>query len=165
MNEYVDFSIYPSEEIIKMLREKQKEYIILIQSEKIAKRFLNQYEKEFFISNYHSRINNEYYLLYERAVKKNLIDVNAIKDINIYIPIQSVILRLEESQEEVLKNNRNEYIDYKLIVDEISEKIKMYFNNSTILYKEGYLYLINDQEEMLMDEALNKLFEKKTLIK
>ncbi len=159
MNNYVDFSKYPSDEVLKMLREKQKEYIILIQSEKIAKRIMNYYGKDLYTSNYHSRVNNEYYLLYERATKKNLIS-NDNNDVIVGIPYQSIIARLIESQDEVLKNDKDSYYEYRILVDKVADKIKKVFYGMAIIYKNGYLYMNNgNEEEILLDnEFLDNAF-------
>lgn len=142
MNKYIDFSKYSDEEVLSMLREKQKEYIILIQSEKIAKMLLDCYHESMYVGKYHYRVNSEYYLLHERAVKKNLIS-NTIPPLNFEIPISSIISRLENSCDELFSNDSTNYVDYLKTVKIIIETIKSLFANASIFYNDGNLYLID----------------------
>lgn len=149
MNNYLDLTKYSDSELLNMLREKQKEYIILIQSEKVAKMILDYYGEEFFTGAYHTRVNNEYYLLHERAAKKAFLsnDPYFINETKIGIPLRTVITRLEESRDEVLKNDKSKYAEYSIHLTDIVGDINYNFFNKTIYCRDGYLYLTNDNED------------------
>ncbi len=156
MTDYINFTYYTDSDIIRMQKEKKKEYIILIQSEKIAKQLLEKYGQKLLTSDYHYRINYEYYELQERVLKKKLFKEED-NNISVKIPLNSIILRLEESKCEVFKTNVDIYPTYSDIVDEIIGKI-----NSTelsIIYHNGSLYLIDEnmEEVMTTDEAISGL--------
>jgi hypothetical protein len=166
MNKYIDFSRYSDEDVLSMLREKQKEYIILIQSEKIAKMLLNFYHETIYTGKYHYRVNSEYYMLHERAIKKNLISDNMPSQI-FEIPISSVISRLENSCDELFSNDNENYVDYLKKVKEIINKINPLFANLTISYNDGYLYIIDScgESTLIDDDVINNLLENGTIKK
>ena len=105
VSNYIDFKGYSDSEILRMQREKKKEYIALIQSEKIAKKLLNYYNESLYTSNYHYRVNSEYYLLNERVTKKRLVGEQNEEDNIIKIPLSSIIARLEDSKNQLYKIN------------------------------------------------------------
>ena len=160
MSSYIDFSNYSDTEILRMQKEKKKEYIILIQSEKIATKLLNYYGSSLYTTNYHYRVNSEYYLLQERVIKKKIAlydeEVNPI----IKISIESIIARLNDSKSELLKINSSLYEQYNIIVNEIIDKI----NNLdlSIFYHNGTLYALKDGEEIILDDNnINELLNSK----
>ena len=154
MNNYIDFSNYSDNEVLNMLKEKQKEYIILIQSELIAKKVMNYYGKNLYTSEYHSRINNEYHLLHERVMKKIVHPYDIPNISNINIPIYSIIYRLDKSREILLDHNHESYIDddYNMTINMAIYKIKTIFKDTTIEYKDGILYAIKDDEYTIIDD-------------
>ena len=164
MTSYINFSNFSDQEILSMQREKKKEYIILIQSEKIATVMLNYYNTSLYTTNYHYRVNSEYYLLHERVTKKRLDDELYEIPKSIKIPLSSIITRLDESKNELLKINQSLYPEYSQIVDEIINKIKDL--NVTIIYQNGTLYFVNGDEEILLDEEkiINLLINKEMVI-
>ena len=160
MSSYIDFSNYSDTEILRMQKEKKKEYIILIQSEKIATKLLNYYGSSLYTTNYHYRVNSEYYILQERVIKKKIAlydeEVNPI----IKISIESIIARLNDSKSELLKINSSLYEQYNIIVNEIIDKI----NNLdlSIFYPNGTLYALKDGEEIILDDNnINELLNSK----
>ena len=168
MNNYLDLTKYSDSEVKAMLKEKQKEYMILIQSEKVAKMILDYYSEEFFTSAYHTRVNNEYYLIYERAAKKNLLPEDPNYQGELGIPTRAVIARLEDSRDELRINNDARYLPYSNHLVDIVDNITYSFYNTTICYKGGYLYLVdeNNEERLLDKNSLAELLEhqkKKTL--
>ena len=148
MNNYIDFSVYSGQDIKKMLREKQKEYIILIQSEKIAKKVLNKYNECLYPTEYHNSLNKEYYMLYETARKKQAITSEEINDINVLIPIDSIIRRLEENYF-LLKSEEKKEL-YERIINDFSTT----FNGVEILYENGFLYYITDNKKVILNDEL-----------
>ena len=164
MNSYIDFSNYSDMEILRMQREKKKEYIILIQSEKIATKLLNFYGKSLYTTNYHYRVNSEYYLLQERLNKKNITPIVDTSDSVIKIPINSIILRLIDSKNELLKINKSLYESYSMITSEIIEKI----NNLdiSIFYQDGILYgFINGKEMIIDDDNIKEILDNHNKVK
>ena len=164
MNSYIDFSNYSDMEILRMQREKKKEYIILIQSEKIATKLLNFYGKSLYTTNYHYRVNSEYYLLQERLNKKNITPIVDTSDSVIKIPINSIILRLIDSKNELLKINKSLYESYSMITSEIIEKI----NNLdiSIFYQDGILYgFINGKEIIIDDDNIKEILDNHNKVK
>lgn len=166
MNNYLDLTKYSDSEVLSMLKQKQKEYMLLIQSEIIAKKVLEHYGEEFYTSSYHTRVINEHYLIYERALKKDLLkNIEAITTIG--IPIYTVIARLEDSRDELKRNNDQRYFEYARLLDDITDNLKIIFYYKKILYREGNLYIVDgDKEELLDKELLDNLLEeakKKTL--
>ena len=167
MSENFDLSKYSDDEILSMLKQKQKEYFLLIQSEKVAKMILDYYGEEFLTSKYHYRVNSEYYLIYEKAAKKNL-NSSSINYINgLGIPTYTVIARLEDSRDE-LKRNSNQsnmedvkkYFEYSRHLDDIIDNIKLALYYKTIIYRDGYLYFKSENEETLITkESIKDLFE------
>lgn len=149
MNNYLDLTKYSDTELLNMLKEKQKEYIILIQSEKVAKMIMDYYGEEFYTGPYHTRVNNEYYLIYQKVTKKfNLSkDSNFINETKIGIPLRTVITRLEESRDELLISDKSRYLEYSMHLADIVDDINYNFFNKTIYCRDGYLYLKNDNED------------------
>lgn len=162
MSNYIDFSMYSSKDIRNMLREKQKEYIILIQSEKIAKAILSEYNERFYanVTEYHYRINKEYFSLYECAIKKQAVTNDELKAVNVLVPLSSIVTRLEENYNIIGDSSKRE------LYNQIIERIKTYFADMDLTYKDGYLYLINGDEEIMFDnDSLDKLFKENAFVK
>lgn len=166
MSNYIDFSNFTDSEILRMQKEKKKEYIILIQSEKIAKILLNYFGESLYTTNYHYRVNTEYYLLYERVAKKKIVSDEIFEDSVIRIPISSVISRLEESGKELQKINKSLYPSYSLIISQIIDIIKDL--DIVIIYQDGDLKIDKDGDMVLVnDEEIKNLLikgKRKTLI-
>ncbi len=149
MENYIDFKNFPGRDIKIMFREKQKEYIILIQSEKIAKLILNEYHKPLLTTNYHYRVNKEYYSLYECAQKKQAIIKEELDNVIVSIPYASILRRIEENFE------LDETTD-KEIYQEIMSETKRMFNDKELTYENGYLYITYNNEKKLVDDDLLK---------
>ena len=158
-----------NDKLLEMLRLKQQEYIILTQSERIAKMIINYYGEELFFSKYHDRVNREYDELYTKAVRNNLLVDNPIAVNNIGIPINCVIARLEDSRDELLANNDQRYLSYSRLLMDVFDDIKYLFYYTTIVYRDGYLYFVEDktkEETLVTKESFNNFFgrqKKKTL--
>ncbi len=157
MDNNFDLSQYSDREIIRLQKEKKKEYIILIQSERIAKKLLNNLGESLFTTNYHYRLNTEYYMINERVAKKKIkIDDN--DEMVIKIPRTSIICRLLESKNVLLKNGSESYERYSDVIDELIKKL----NNMTIsiIYKDGDLYFIDYDNTLILidDNTFNNYF-------
>ena len=154
---YINFSDYSTIDILRMQKEKKKEYIILTQSEKIAKLLLSYYGQSLYTTNYHYRVNSEYNLLQERVTKKRLLSDYNVNDDIIRIPITSIVLRLKDSENELAKINKLLSPTYSNIINEIISTIKDL--DITILYANGNLYSITEEEEILIDDnSFNEIF-------
>ena len=156
MDNYIDFSKFSGQEIKMMLREKQKEYIILIQSEKIAKEILGTYNEPLYATNtdYLYRVNKEYYSLCRYAQKKHAVTNEDLEHVYVSIPLNSIIARLED-------NNRNE--EKKELYNEIINDFNDSFQGINIYYKDGFLFFKKEnEEEVLFDsEILKEMFNNK----
>lgn len=167
MDKYLDLTKYSDSEIISMLKEKQKEYILLVQSEKVAKMILDYYKEDFFASKYHIRVNNEYYLLYERVQKKNLLSEMPKITTQLEIPINMVVSRIEASSIELRDNNDSNYLSYYRSIQNIISDVETKLYDATFIYRDGNIYLIMDNQELILtSELINNIFnqeKKKTL--
>lgn len=163
MNNYLDLSNFTDNQLLLMHKEKKKEYLILIQSEKIATVLLNHYNESLYTNNYHYRVNTEYYLLQQKAMKKRMIseDNNPV----IKITMNNVVTRLKDSKNELTKVNQSHSLEYSAVIDEIIDKIKDL--DIIIFYQDGRLWTeINGQEEELNnDKLVNILVGEKSKIK
>ena len=160
MVNYLDLTKYNDREILAMLKEKQREYMLLIQSEIMAKMILNHYGLEFFTSTYHSRVNKEQYLIYECAKKRNLLTKDLLGTVSFGIPTNTIIERLIESCDELKCNDNPDYFNYSRSIDSIRDDIKYYLAGITVMYKDGYLYFVNENNdyELITNESLKRKF-------
>ena len=164
----IDLSKYTDDELLEMLKQKQKEYLILTQSERVAKMILDYYGEELLAGKYHDRVNREYDVLYRRAARKKLFN-EPLTVSNLGIPKYSVIARLEDSRDELLANGDPRVYQYSRMIEDISDNIKYCFYQTTIVYKDGYLYLVDDdskEETLITKDSLANFLEggkKKTL--
>ncbi len=166
MDSNFDLSQYSDREIIRLQKEKKKEYIVLIQSERIAKKLLNSLGESLFTTNYHYRLNAEYYMINERVAKKKIMVDD--EEVIVKIPRTSIICRLLESKNVLLKNGSESYERYSDVIDELVKKLSNM--PISIIYKDGDLYFVNiDNTEVLIDDnTFNEYFdiaEKKQLKK
>ncbi len=157
MDNYIDFKNFSGKDIKTMLREKQKEYIILIQSEKIAKMILDDFKEPYQTTEYHYRLNKEYYTLYQCAIKKQAITNDEFNNITISIPISSIIKRFEENTE--FSDDYEKKTLYKQIINDFEKT----FNNVEIIYENGFLFFTTeDKEKILLDKDTLKEYVNKS---
>lgn len=157
----IDYSKYSKDEVLKMLNEKQKEYVILLQSEKLAQMLLDKYNGDFYTSSYHTKLKIENYALLKEAQSRNLKTSNPLNCIG--IPNYCVLQRLVDSRDEAKALDDINYHNYDILIDNVSDYFKIAFYGKKILWKDGELYvtLSGDKELLLDDEAFNYLIDNK----
>ena len=157
----IDYSRYSKDEVLKILNEKQKEYVILTKSEMLAKLLLDKYIADFYTSSYHTKLKIENHEVLREAQRRNIKTSNPLDGIG--IPNHCVLQRLEDSRDEAKKLDDINYRNYVILIDKASDDFKIAFYEKKILYKDGqlYVFLPDDKEILLDEEAFQYLIDNK----